>query len=221
MTKSNLGLLISFLFIFFILAVSTFLGKLKLLNNEGTRKFIHISVSNWWIIAMFYFENKLYAAFVPSIFIVLNFLSYRYTLVEAMERDGGKKDLGTVYYPISLLILVLITFSDFSHPYVGGLGILIMGYGDGLAAIIGKKFGKHKYTIINNEKSLEGSLSMFTVSFLISLILLSIYSPSLILIKAIIVAGVATVLEAFSPFGLDNLTVPILVSAFYQIFLYR
>lgn len=211
----------SFLFVFLILITSTILGRLKLLSNEGTRKFIHISVSNWWIIGMTYFDNKTYASIVPVVFIILNYISYRFNVIKAMERNEGKNDLGTVYFPISLLVLVLITFSSYSHPYVGALGILIMGYGDGFAAIIGKKFGRQKFHVLGNEKTIEGSLAMFAFSFIIASILFSIYAPTGLILKGVFIAAIAAFIEALSPYGLDNLTVPILISLIYQFVFYR
>ena len=125
-----------------------------------------------------------------------------------MER-GGKGNLGTVYFPISLLILVLLTFTDVigASTYIGAIGILIMGYGDGLAAVIGKKYGKHPLAF---GKSFEGSITMFIVSFLVTFTILVRYGS---LASAVLVGlGVAiagTVIELFTPKGLDNLTVPL------------
>lgn len=218
MTTNGIGLVISFLFIFSLIGVSTVLSKKGLLSNEGSRKFIHIGVSNWWIIAMYYFDSRLWASIVPIIFIVLNYISYKFNVVKAMERDGEKNDLGTVYFPISLLVLVLISFSNYSEPYVGALGILIMGYGDGFAAILGKKFGKRKFLIFGNKKSIVGSTAMFVFSFIVSFLILYFYSPDNLLIKCIVIASFSTVVEGVSPFGLDNLTVPILASLLYQLF---
>lgn len=217
MNNNILGIFLSFIFVFSLIFISSILGKKNLLSNEGTRKFIHIGVSNWWIIAMIYFDSKLYAIIVPTIFIILNYLSYRLNIVKSMERDGSKNDLGTVYFPISLLILVLMTFSSFSHPYIGAIGILVMGYGDGLAAIIGKKYGKIKFHVFGNEKSFAGSLTMFLASFIVTAIILAIYSPDNLFFISFYIAIFSTLIEAISPFGLDNLTVPILTSIFYQL----
>lgn len=216
MYKNILGLVVSFIFVGLIIIISTILDKKKIISKEGARKFIHIGVSNWWIIAMFYFNNKLFALVPPIFFIVINYISYKFTIFKAMEREGAKRDLGTIYFPISLLVLVLITFSPGSSPYIGGLGILIMGYGDGLAAVIGKKYGRHKYNIFNNEKSIEGSITMFVISTVVALVILSIFSPEAILIKSLTLGLVAAIIEAISPFGLDNLFVPILTSMLYQ-----
>ena len=138
-----LGLVVSVLFVVGILGISTVLSQKQKLSNEGSRKFIHIAVANWWIIAMIFFNNAWYAAIVPAIFIVLNYASYRLDLVKAMERKEDKT-LGTVYFPISLLILVFLSFGAWNRPEIGAMGILIMGYGDGLAAVFGQRYGKKK-----------------------------------------------------------------------------
>jgi phytol kinase len=215
----TLGLVFSYILVFIIIGISTFLQKKNILGDEGARKFIHIGVSNWWILAMIFFtgEDALWYAIVPPItFIGLNYLSYRQNIFKAMER-GGSGNLGTVYFPISLLILVIVSFGILNQPYIGGLGILILGYGDGFAAVIGKKFGRHKLLL---GKSVEGSLAMFVASFVVSMILLSIEGVSLWLPIAFIIALISTAIELFTPKGLDNLSVPLLASlAYYLIFI--
>jgi phytol kinase len=212
-----IGIIMSFGFIFLVIILSSILSKRKLLGTEGSRKFIHIGVSNWWIIAMIFFDNILAASIVPVAFIIINFVSYKFNLIKAMERNESKNDLGTVYFPISLLILVILSFSSYSAPYVGALGILIMGYGDGLAAVIGKRIKSPKFYIMGNKKSISGCITMFAASFIISAVIIWIYSPAYLLIKALSIALFAAVIEGATPYGLDNLTVPILSSILYQI----
>jgi len=212
-----LGIIVSIMFVFLIIAISSLLTKFNLLSNEGSRKFIHVGVSNWWIIAMIFFDNNIYAAIVHALFVIINYISYKKQVFKAMERDGSKNDLGTVYFALSLLILALITFKNAEFSYIGALGILIMGYGDGLAAIIGVKYGKHKFKVLGNEKSFEGSLAMFVFSFLVSISLLYIFNPVNITLFSLIVAIVSTALEALSPYGLDNLTVPLGTSLSYYL----
>ncbi|MFA5471604.1 MAG: diacylglycerol/polyprenol kinase family protein [Acholeplasmataceae bacterium] len=202
------GLIVSYVFIFLVIGISTVLQKKNVLKDEGARKFIHIGVAHWWIIAMVFFDNVYFAIIPPITFIILNYASYKMNLIKSMER-GGKGNLGTVYFPISLLILVLLTFTDVigASTYIGAIGILIMGYGDGLAAVIGKKYGKHPLAF---GKSFEGSITMFIVSFLVTFVILIRYGS---LASAVLVGlGVAiagTVIELFTPKGLDNLTVPL------------
>lgn len=224
MTMNNLwGVLISIVPIFLIIGLATWLQSKGKVNDENARKIIHIGVSNWWIMAMLIFTDPLWASIAPFTFIVLNYISYRKNLFAAMERNGNG-NLGTVYFPISLLILSLLTFSNITaisdSMYIGAVGILVMGYGDGFAAVIGKKFGKHRW---KSGKSLEGSLTMFIASFLVTLLvtLVSPYSIHLWLVVAgsLVVASVATLLEAYTPFGLDNLSVPLGSSLIYFVLL--
>jgi len=214
-----MGILISIFFVFLIIGVSSIMNKLNLLSSEGSRKFIHIGVSNWWILAMIFFDSNIYAAIVPGLFVIINYLSYKKQIFKAMERDGSKKDLGTVYYALSLLILSLLTFNNKQLDYIGALGILIMGYGDGFAAVIGTKYGKHNFKIFGNRKSFEGSLAMFAFSFIVSSVILTIYNPVNVFLCSFILALLGTILELFSPLGLDNLTVPLGISIFYYFIL--
>ena len=117
---SNLiGVIISILFIVMVMVVASVLEKS---GKEITRKFIHIMVSNWWIIAMIFFDNMWWAAVVPLLFVIVNYVSYKSDLIKVMEREEGsenKDSLGTVYYAISLLILALITFGPRKNPLIG------------------------------------------------------------------------------------------------------
>ena len=215
------GIIFSIISVFLIIGVSSILTRFNLLSNEGSRKFIHIGVSNWWIIAMIFFNNNIYASIVPALFVVINYISYKKQVFKAMERDGSKNDLGTVYFALSLLILSLITFKNVEYSYLGALGILIMGYGDGFAAVIGVKYGKNKFKVLGNEKSIEGSLAMFIFSFIVSIVILYIFNPVNIILYSLVLAIISTFLEAFSPYGLDNLAVPLGTSfVYYLITLY-
>lgn len=210
-----LGIIVSIFFIFLIIGISTFLTNKKILSGESSRKFIHIGVANWWIIAMIFFDNPLWAAIVPALFIIINYISYKKQVFKAMERGKGKSDLGTVYYAISLFILSIATFWEGMDPYIGAMGILIMGYGDGFAAVIGEKYGKHKFNVMGSKKSLEGAAAMFIASFIVAFIIAQLAGNSCIWFLPLSLAMIATLVEMFSPYGTDNLTVPLITSISY------
>lgn len=210
-----LGIILSYVLVFVIIGLSTVLQKKGILKDEGARKFIHIGVSNWWILAMLFFDNVWFAIVPPITFIILNYASYKMNLIKSMERSGNG-NLGTVYFPISLLILVIVSFGVLKQPEIGAIGILILGYGDGFAAVIGQKYGKHK---LKFNKSLEGSLAMFVASLVVSLIILFIYQGNSAFYLAPLIAILATVIELYTPKGLDNLTVPLSNSLVYYLLL--
>lgn len=219
-----MGVVWSLVFVFVIIGISTLLSTLKVLNEEGSRKFVHIGVGHWWILAMIFFNNVWWAIVPPVIFIVLNYISYKQKVFKAMERSEAG-DFGTVTYPISLLILVLATFFDPTtievlgvnvpqYAYIGAIGIFVMAYGDGFAAVIGKRFGKTK---LINRKSLEGSLTMFVFSFAVTALILALFDASNVWLGSALVALVATGLELVSPKGIDNLAVPLGASLIYYL----
>lgn len=201
-----IGILVSYLYIAIIIVLARFFEKL---GKEASRKFIHIMLGNWWIIAMYFFNNVWAAAFVPATFVIINYLSYKKDLIKVMERDEESKDgLGTVYYALSLFILSIITFGVLKKPDLGLVPILVMAYGDGLAAVIGKNIKSKKYNIGKTQKSIAGSLTMFIVSLIAVSLYLIYIGNGLWLVKAAIISLVITIIEAISVKGMDNITVP-------------
>ena len=162
----SLYLFISYGFIALVMFIASMLKKQEYVSEETSRKIIHIGVSNWYFIAL-YFASSIDIGLLiipPITFIFFNYLSYRLNLVKGMER-ADKKDLGTVYYPIALLALLLFS-NQIGKVDVGFLGFMVLGYGDGLAAVIGKKFGR---TRSKSGKSFIGSLTMFIVSIFVNI----------------------------------------------------
>lgn len=213
--KNVIGIVISYVFVALIIIAAKFFEKA---GKEASRKFIHIMLSNWWFIAMYFFDNFIFASIVPLSFVVINYISYKKNLISVMEREDGKQDgLGTVYYAISLFLISVFTFGIIKKPEIGLCAILIMGYGDGLAAVIGQSIESFKYKIGNTEKSLAGSSAMFIVSFIIIGIFLCSISSPLWFVKSLILSIILTIVEAFSIKGTDNLLVPIVACALLTI----
>ena len=206
-----LGVLVSYLYIgLVILGAKIFEKK----GKEASRKFIHIMLGNWWFIAMLFFTNVWFAIFVPATFVIINYLSYKKNIIKIMERD--KQDgLGTVYYALTLLILAIVAFGIFKNPLLGLIPNLVMAYGDGFAAIVGKITRSKRYKLGDSKKSFAGSLTMFIISTLliggylmfnnIALFWHTAHWP----IVSMMIAFVITAIEAISSKGTDNLTVPL------------
>lgn len=177
-------------------------------KHENARKFIHIGVCHWWIIASCTISDTFYAILPPILFIILNCASYKWQLVKSIERNRGKEDLGTVYYALSLFLLVLLTWSTPEKRDFAMIGILVLGYGDGLAAVIGKNYAWGSFCCWSNQKTISGCLAMFFSSFIIISLCL-FFNTSLQLPIAVYLAVIATTLELVTPWGFDNITIPL------------
>ena len=201
------GIILSYVYIALIIVGAKLFEKA---GKVASRKFIHIMLGNWWIIAMFFFDNVIYASFVPATFVIINYISYKKQIISVMERENNEKEgLGTVYYALSLLVLSIISFGILNKPEIGLVPCLVMAYGDGLAAIIGKAVKSKKYEIGNSQKTIAGSLTMFIVTVLAVFIYLTYMQNPAAAFYAIIIGILITIVEAISIKGLDNLTVPI------------
>ena len=203
--KNIIGLIVSIIFIGTVLVFAKLFEKK---GKELSRKFVHIALGNWWIIAMCFFENWIWASILPFLFIIINYLSYKKDLISVMERD--KKDgLGTVYYAISLFIIVIVTFGIINKPEIGLCSIFVMAYGDGFAAIIGKKVKSLEYKIGDTKKTIAGSATMFFITFLIIGIYLCMVNSPLWILKSLLISAILTIIEAVGIKGTDNIVVPV------------
>ena len=204
------GLMVSILYIVIVIALSNLFAKV---SKEASRKFIHIMLANWWIIAMIFFDNVWYAATLPALFIIINYLSYKYDIIKEMERDGddkSEKTLGTVFYAISLLVMTIFNFSIWHNTFPGLVGTLVMGYGDGFAAIAGKSIKSKDYKVFGSKKTFAGSVTMFIISLIIISCAFVYLNIPYWFIKSIVIAIISTILEALSVKGTDNITVPLI-----------
>lgn len=209
---SNLaGILVSYLYIVLVIIGARIFEKK---GKEASRKFIHIMLGNWWFIAMYYFTNVWVAAFVPATFVIINYVSYKKDLIKVMERE--KQDgLGTVYYAISLFILVIVSFGIYKTPSLGLIPNLVMAYGDGLAGLIGKVIKSKKYKLSDTKKSVAGSITMFVISSILIGGYLAFWHTGEFWatphwsVVSMLIGFLITAIEAGSAKGTDNITVPL------------
>ena len=209
--NNYIGILVSYVYIALVI-IGAKIFKKK--GKEASRKFIHIMLGNWWFIAMYYFTNVWFAAFVPATFVIINYISYKKDLIKVMERDV-QDGLGTVYYAISLLILVIVSFGVYKEPSLGLIPNLVMAYGDGLAGLLGRMIKSKRYKLSDTKKSVAGSITMFVISTLLIGGYLLYWHKEIFWstphwpLVAVLIGFAITAIEAISEKGTDNITVPL------------
>jgi phytol kinase len=192
-----------------LIALADLLGKLTQGNGELTRKIVHIGSGNvillaWWL--------KIPAAVIicaATLAGIVALVSYYLPILPSIN-SVGRHSWGTFFYAASIGILVGY-FWPLQQPLYAAIGILIMCWGDGMAALVGQNFGKHPYQVWGMGKSWEGSLTMAGISWLVTyLLLLAVSSDGWEAFAiAFAVGWAAAVLETFSKWGIDNLLVPL------------
>lgn len=91
--------------------------------------------------------------------------------------------------------------------------ILTMALCDPVAALIGRKWPVWKFRVGSGTKSLAGCTAFFCVAFLLTGTLLnslqSGYTPFQVVAVTAVLSTTTCATEAFTPHGLDNLTIPL------------
>ena len=121
----------------------------------------------------------------------------RVTELASRERDKGHFVLG----PLTLLAGVLLALIFFPHP-ASTLAIYALAFGDGLASVIGKIWGRTVFPFLHG-KTLEGSLACFGAVYLSSFLVLHHVG------RALLIALFTTFLEAIPLKDYDNVIIPI------------
>jgi dolichol kinase/phosphoserine phosphatase len=124
-------------------------------------------------------------------------------LTQRAKRTAEKE--GLIYGPIllGLGILVVLVFFDFP-VYLPA--ILTVSVSDTLSAVVGKRFGRTRVLGMHN-RTLEGSAAFFVSSLAI---LLLTRPPA----TAVTAAVLATLIELFARYSLDNLLLPVGLALF-------
>jgi len=173
-----------------------------------TRKIVHIGIGTWIVPTYLLFEHRWWAVAPALGFVLLNAASYRFGLIKSVE--SGERNIGTILYPASVALLLVLTFE--SNRAVGAAGVLAMTYGDAAASLIGRRFGRRVYRVAGYPRTVEGSLAMFGVSWAAMLAAFALLGPQPdagIVVATLAAALVVTLLEAVSLWGIDNVLVPL------------
>lgn len=173
-----------------------------------------ICTDTWWIAV---------AVEVMSILLIIVALLVceRFSFYKKLFVEKGKHEVIVsfvlLFSLMSLLISVFWGIFGEAQKHIAVAAIMAWGPGDGMAAIIGKKFGKHKLAgrLIEGTKSVEGTVAMALTSLVctfLTLLLMSNLAWYISLIFSVIIAPVAALTELYTKKGLDTITVPIVSS---------
>jgi phytol kinase len=221
-TNNFIALIITFLVALLWLRVNDFLAHKGYIESHLSRKFIHIGTGPLFVLCWLLFiddpVNKFLASLVPMAF-TLQFLLIGTGVikdeasVKAMSRSGDRREIlrGPLYYGI---IFVLLTIIFWKSTPIGIVALMLMCGGDGLADIFGRRWGKSNLPWSKN-KTYFGSLGMFLGGWLLSFLILWIFSISGVfsasfqsyIIPITIIALIATLVESLPIKDVDNITV--------------
>ncbi len=202
-----MALLLTALAVLIILVLNEVLWQKKDVHGEFSRKFVHVSVGSFVACWPFYLSWRqieiLGLAFLVGVTIS------KYLKIFQAIHSVQRPTLGEAFFAISIIALAFMTH----NKWIYAAAALQMGLADGLAAIVGLRYGRRQsYVILDHTKSVIGTLTFFIVAVLI-LLAFSHYSGITLSDKRILTtAAIASVLENVAVVGIDNLLVPLAVA---------
>ncbi len=220
----TLGILALFLLLFEILVRKFSISGFVL------RKVLHFTLGVVSFFVPAFFVSNFYPVLTALIFLAINgascFFGLFRTLHEPNRRDfeGGAEQptYGTILFPVVFMLLALALWEE--SVWIMQTSMLVMGVGDSLASLVGGSFGKTPIeNMTRGRKTVEGSLTMFASSFLLLVACLFLFravfpegllaaTPLELLALALLLAMIATAVEALFSHGFDNLFIPLAVA---------
>lgn len=204
----------------FILVAALFLGlfivielfsRLLQLQHETTRKLAHVSAGSV-AAGLPLLLTKPQIIGLALLFTAVMIISKRRRLFTSIH-DIGRRTYGEFVFPAGIALTALLSPDWRIYTF----GILTMAFGDALASLIGQKYGRHRYKLGLADKTFEGSAALFLTALVIGLAINGL-SPDSRMLATISAAGAATLVEAITPLGFDNLTVPVVAAYVLAIF---
>lgn len=189
-------------------------------RDEVVRKTIHLFSLSIPIVYYFVTKELALQILIPMTLVFLlidlgryispHLAKFFYTvfnfLLREHERDKKKKNLnGATYVLISAVVCVFIFPKVF---FITAFSVLIIS--DSAAALIGRKFGSHRFL----SKSLEGTLAFFITACIVVLLTPKVTEGLAEYVIGFIAVGVGAIAENISyGWADDNLSIPISIGA--------
>jgi phytol kinase len=192
-----------------LVALADYLQKRKHIKNETARKMVHFAhafvVAGWPVFFGYWF-----VIIGEILFLGVVLAAQEYKIFHGL-RKVPRKTWGEFFLPLGLIWLALL-----APPYwVFISAVMLLGLADGMAAIVGTRIKSKQYKFIGIKKSVAGTLAFFMVAVLVMSVILRFSNVSISanerLLTVIVLPLILTIIENISPYGSDNLTIPLAV----------
>ncbi|MCA9838789.1 MAG: hypothetical protein KC422_17875 [Trueperaceae bacterium] len=191
---------------------------LRLLQNrfdihpEVSRKLMHVIMGLTTLNLPWLFDQRWPVVSLAVVTAIGLFLLKRTKLKASIGQvlhGVGRSSQGDVAFPLAVATVFVLANGN---AILYCIPILILTIADATAALIGLRYGLSRYQAAEGQKSIEGSLAFFAISFnsvLLSLLLFTQVGRQESILIAFLLGLLVMMLEAISWQGLDNLFIPL------------
>ena len=220
-TDTLIGIKYFLIYMFSLAGVVFLINKIFALPKELFRKLLHFIAFSSVIVMIYAANNWISASLVPVAIIMLMYPGLilaeknRGFTEMVVERRKGELKSSLLQLFGTIALIITISWGFLGHKELAVAAILMWGFGDAAAALIGKRFGKHKvlrFKHVDHKKSWEGTAAMSIVAFafgIASLMIIGNIPIVYCVIAVIIAAPLAAITELVTKNGYDTVSVPI------------
>lgn len=189
-----------------LLVISEILWHFRHLHPEYARKFVHITVGSLVAFWPFFLTRREVVALSIAFIGVL--ATAKYLNIFRAIRSVQRPTWGEAFFALAVGLLAYIA----QDKWIYAVALLHMGVADGLAAVVGTRFGRQtRYHVFGYEKSAIGTLTFLGVSACILASYAGVSHTAVSVWYVAIVLG-AGLLENVAVRGFDNLLIPLFVA---------
>ncbi len=195
-----------------VLVLAEVLKRTTTLPTELTRKFAHIGSGMAVLLIPAFIDHSVTVLLLAVGFAGLMFGTHVTGLLQGVH-GVGRGVGGVLWYPVTAWLTFFLVFDVRDGEYLEyAIPILVLACADAMGAVVGKRWGTHRYEVVPGHfRSLEGSSAFFVVSLACISIPLAFgmgVDPVRAIAVGVLVSALATAYESVSVHGLDNLLVP-------------
>ena len=188
-----------------IMLLGVIVEKKTNIDPTLSRKLTHIASAFVWVICYFFFGASLHWVILNAIGAVLLGVVTLNKRFSAFARGDSQRNFGMFYFALSTSIVAAVCFFFNKDLYLyTGISYYCLALGDGLAPLTARLAGKHNVEITPS-KTLVGTLTVYVVSFLATLIFSSVFSMGMSIPFMLSVGALTAVTEFYGIRGTDNL----------------
>lgn len=175
---------------------------------EWTRKLVHVGGGLICLTFPFTLQSTWTVLILAVLMSVIFAVGAETGTLPSLHRVA-RRSRGSEYYPLSVCLLFLLTQG---RPWLYVASMLVLAVADACAALIGMRYGRIRYEVESETKSLEGSLAFAAIAFAavaVPMLTMTDLPAPVCVWSALLVAIVVTGFEAVCLTGTDNLFVPL------------
>lgn len=189
----------------------------KWVSGERARKIIHILIGVWgaWLPLWLGWRSII----VLGVILFFGVLLANHLKLFKSIHSVGRSTVGEYLFPVSMILLAVL----FKNTVIFAAAMLELGVADGLAAVIGTRYGKKTvFKVLGQKKSKHGTLTFFVCSTVILFWALYTQHPALAgasfisyavtALLSICLSVTLTIAELIGIKGTDNITVPFIAA---------